>query len=363
MSERSHRFEVELYTDDWQRIGRRAVAVDLEPARECAWLHLLRKGGVGAVQEATPATVLPRWSARLGAPYIEGIRVVWDAGGAMGVDFANTYFRSAAGRAAAECVADGTLERAESCNYLVLAFPALPEEAPAARLNVRRRAVVPAVRRSSLERLRRGALLCGDPHADDPPVFIPEALLRDVEDRGRAAGATECGGVLIGRLRRDAAVAELFVEITAQIPARHTAATDVRLTFTPATWRDADAALGARMAGEIMLGWWHSHPVGAWCEDRAPERDAPYALGEGFLSEHDRHLHRTVFPRAYTIALVVTDSGAGHPVCALFGWRGGVLVRRGFYIRPAARTRVRSAVGERIDTIREVCDGSACSAG
>ena len=50
----------------------------------------------------------------------------------------------------------------------------------------------------------------------------------------------------------------------------------------------------------------------------------------GFLSADDRALHRAVFPRAYSLALVVTDAGRGDPTFALFGWREGVLERRGF---------------------------------
>ncbi len=344
MSATLHRYEIELYTVDGRCLGRHEVEADLEPAWECAWLEMLRTGGAGLARDSVPGPAEPRWSVRLGAPYIEGFHIAWGAGGDAGVDFPNTYFQSLARRVARQHVQDETLGKQESFRYLVRALPRSPSPATGApRLLVRRQCTPPAMPRSSLARMRRGALPAGEAYPGDPPVFVPQALRPEIAARARAAGAAECGGVLIGHLFRDPRPVELFVEITDQIPARHVEANANRLTFTPETWHAVDTALAERGAGEIMLGWWHSHPVGAWCESCSPEERADCDLTEGFLSAHDRHLHRTVFPRAYTVALVVSDPGRGNPVCSLFGWRRGVLVRRGFFIRPAARARVRGA--------------------
>ena len=78
-----------------------------------------------------------------------------------------------------------------------------------------------------------------------------------------------------------------------------------------------------------MVGWWHSHPVLEWCKDCAPEKRAQCALAQGFLSEDDRLLHRTVFPRAYSVALVVNDLESG-PTFSLFGWSRGLIAAREF---------------------------------
>jgi hypothetical protein len=50
-------------------------------------------------------------------------------------------------------------------------------------------------------------------------------------------------------------------------------------------------------------------------------------------------LHRAVFPRAYSVALVISDGceDAGRPIWRLFGWRQGMLMARGFHVLlPAA---------------------------
>ena len=86
-----------------------------------------------------------------------------------------------------------------------------------------------------------------------------------------------------------------------------------------------------------MLGWWHSHPVREWCKDCTRERQQTCALAAGFLSAHDRALHRHVFPRAYSLALVVNDVACGGPTFSLFGWRDGLLEPRGFLLVGTAR--------------------------
>jgi hypothetical protein len=42
-------------------------------------------------------------------------------------------------------------------------------------------------------------------------------------------------------------------------------------------------------------------------------------------------LHRTVFGRAFDIALLLSELGGSEPSYDLFGWRQGMIVARGFY--------------------------------
>ena len=178
--------------------------------------------------------------------------------------------------------------------------------------------------------MRLRAIWTGDSDEPDLPVFVADSLLREVSRLSRTAGASETGGALVGRLHRDRGLSALFVEVTDQLPALHAPAGTDRLNFTPETWHAWDIALAERASGEIRLGWWHSHPVGAWAAQvRAQEATGRVRTG-GFLSQHDRALHRTVFAAAYCVALVVTDPGEAESEVTLFGWRKGALVKRGF---------------------------------
>ena len=52
-----------------------------------------------------------------------------------------------------------------------------------------------------------------------------------------------------------------------------------------------------------------------------------------FFSQDDRALHRAVFQGAFNVALLVSDLGDDLSV-DLFGWRGGEIAQRGFYLLP-----------------------------
>jgi hypothetical protein len=90
---------------------------------------------------------------------------------------------------------------------------------------------------------------------------------------------------------------------------------------------------------ETMLGWWHSHPVRHWhtsgdeTGQAGPENTG--TSGE-FFSADDCALHHTVFPAAYSVGMVVSDSqtesGVWGVAWTLFGWRRGAIVERGFHI-------------------------------
>jgi len=143
--------------------------------------------------------------------------------------------------------------------------------------------------------------------ADDMPVFIPQQVFDDAMALTRRMVGRETGGFLVGHLCRDPGSDDLFARVAAQLPARHTVPTETRLTFTPQTWDDMHDGLALRGDDELLLGWWHSHPVRAWCANCPTDRQVVCHLARDFFSRHDRALHRTVFPRAYSVALVVND--------------------------------------------------------
>ena len=64
---------------------------------------------------------------------------------------------------------------------------------------------------------------------------------------------------------------------------------------------------------------------------KASDFDEGGSMAGDFLSEPDRVLHRTVFPRGYSVALVVNLITAAEHTYSLFGWREGLLQTRGFH--------------------------------
>jgi hypothetical protein len=163
----------------------------------------------------------------------------------------------------------------------------------------------------------------------------------------------ETGGVLIGHICRDASLPELFLEITAQIPARAKGEL-TKLRFTPDTWTEVQTAVDRRKRDEIWLGWYHSHSFYHERQDKTESHD-PVArrVATPFLSEDDCRLHRICFPRAFGIALLITDSPQSGMSWTTFGWRLGDLARRAFHVIGAPLPNEFQTQGECNETNRQ----------
>jgi proteasome lid subunit RPN8/RPN11 len=177
-----------------------------------------------------------------------------------------------------------------------------------------------------------------DAQADDFEVYFQASVLEEATALTKNAGDLETGGILVGHLGHEPrspglGIPDLCVAITALIPARHTVGHSTKLTFTSDTWTDVRRALELRGLGEVVLGWFHSHPQLAWCREKGCSAEAQKhcELAAGFFSADDVALHRTMFPRAFTVALLMTHSGRGI-LPRLFGWRAGLMEPRGFQI-------------------------------
>ena len=313
------RWVVAVVREDDAPVEQREVSPDWTPSREWSrWLAVLRGEVPDAAFTATDE-VIPRWDGEAGEPRLGGIRL---RGAGAEVDFGLEPFREPAQALIAGLVREGRLVAGDRIRWRALAFAREPasEAAP----NPLGRPAAPAIRLRTAPLDHGAAAAAGEDH----PVLIPAAVLAEVRDRTLATPDRETGGILIGFLGRDPASHRVFARVTAQVPARHTDACATRLTFTPDTWTDARSALALRGREEIMLGWWHSHPVRAWCRDCDEACRSRCTLGEGFLSADDRRLHREVFPRAFTVALVASDVADDGPAVTLFGWRRGQLLQR-----------------------------------
>jgi proteasome lid subunit RPN8/RPN11 len=296
-------------------------------------------------------------------PYLEGVRVLipGDRRPPATFDIPLAYFGGLAQAASSNLVKSGKLVAGELFEYLVCAYesqdqPALAVTGAAPRFSIKSVGQVLNISDLEMGGLLANSTACGSHPQDarqiddgDFPVFIPRTVIDEAVELMLAAGAKEVGGILIGHLRRDLRRG-LFLEVTAQIRARYVEEELARLTFHPETFTAVDAALDLRGEGEIYLGWWHSHPASHWCDQCPPEKRQRCAVAGApsgdFFSAHDSALHRAVFPRAYSIALVLSDGcgNAGTPIWRLFGWRQGMVVPRNFNLLQAAGLSAAAAV-------------------
>lgn len=336
MLKNGYRYALMFYRDGQAPLGQASIEVDWEPVREWAEFLAVRRGLLSGREAGSTYAVRPVWHATLGEPYVKGFSVDLERDGACVVsnDFGTAYFRKFAKHASAALVGRGVLKKGERFKYVAAAFPLTQEPRKPTPFRFTAEEVAPqlSLKETSLAGFAADSTLTGDSGADDMPLFIPRRVLEEAAALSKGAGAKETGGILIGHLHRDADVPEVFAEVTAQIPARHTEADLTKLTFTSETWTDVRGALSLRRRDEIMLGWWHSHPLREWCKDCSAESRSSCAMAKDFFSEHDHALHRTIFPRAYSVALVVNDVGGGDATFSMFGWRRGLLEARGFNI-------------------------------
>lgn len=322
------------------------ITPDWQPAMECARLAAARQR-VAAETSAAPITlqfggeeeeIQPVWHATQGPPYVAAVRIGVAAGEySSSCDLPTTYFEQAAQSAAARLVRSGQLADGDTYRYVVTAFAGEPTAPANATFSVQTVPQQLPLASASLQDLMARSEPAGGPDqpADDPddlPVFIPRNIIDEITARLHAAGEAETGGILIGRLQQDPQRRELFVEVTAQVPARHAKEELTTLTFTPEDWADVDAAIRLRGQNEIHAGWWHTHPARAWCAKCPPENRAVCKVSGEFFSSQDLALHRTVFPRAYSLGLVVSDSYAHGLTYPLFGWRNGMVQERAYRI-------------------------------
>jgi proteasome lid subunit RPN8/RPN11 len=361
----NHDYRLVIFTLEGSMAGVFSVPhPDWETAFEAAWLHALRKGTLRGTEPYFDVRLEPAWHETLGVPWVGGFRVAPELNGRaatheLALPF--TLFKSYAAQSASALVEHKALAANSVYHYLVQATPQESVTAasdPSVGSSTLRLAPL-TLQAHSLDRFATRSLPLGEIDTGDIRVFIPERVLDEVSEQTSRAGESETGSILLGHLHRDTATEDVFLEITAQVPAPHTSATQTKLTFTAATWAAVRAAVAQRQRGELMVGWFHSHPQKHWkwkcSESCPPEKRAvcPFA-GAAFFSEDDVALHRAIFPRAFCVALLVTvtDGGLGY---AMFGWRQGAIQQRSFELiveRDPARYLPRA--GDRV-IVGETC--------
>lgn len=298
----------------------------------CEWVRLLAlQRTASPMCFAEEVNLLPKWHATLGEPYMEGFSACISALENCEWTFSSSYFAETAQNLATALLAQGRMNAGQKFLFIVSAF-AKKEQQTKDTMSIKEIPAIPVAEGfiNDFVDASAAAGISGPVHEDElMSVFVDEEVLKQAAERSTCA--IETGGLLIGKLFRDPD-ARLFIVVTAQLPAEHTKGEIASLIFTTDTWNAARTAISLRKNGEFVVGWWHSHPAKQWCMDCDPEKKRTCALQGGcFFSSEDRNLHRTIFPRAYSIALVMTDGYAGMKT-DLYGWHAGDIRQRSYYV-------------------------------
>ena len=355
----SHRLVLEMRKPDGRPLGQFPLKGDWEPAFEWTRFSALRRFPIAAIGMDAIAEIRPVWDTLRGQPYVGTFEIALTVPGKGQVvsRVPTRYFKDQARAASAPLVQRGQLKAGEAFDYLIAAFPDdQPKPALArARFEIEEVPVPLPLKESHLIGFEARSTACGPQHEQDIRIFIPQTVLEEVDALTRAAEAVEAAAVLIGYHHRDRVSGDLFLEITAQIPARHSLASSVKVQFTPDTWTAVQRLIDLRRSQEQMVGWFHSHPARHWCNAQCPaEARQRCALQRTFFSADDCDVHRTVFSKASNVALLVTDTDAGLEHAA-FAWRDGMIEQRGFHIIqnsthphpvPAATPAAAAIIGE-----------------
>jgi proteasome lid subunit RPN8/RPN11 len=340
-----YRFFMEFLRADGTRLAHLPIGErhDLfSPAVEWTTFLGIRRGTLAA-ETGARVVIEPCWDHGLGAPYVSGFRATVSGGGGAtaACEFPTAYFGGFAREAAADLVREHLLEPGDRYRFRLAAYLDARTDPPADRNEISVEEIpcpLPLETTALGPFVADAGLQAADVAGDDVPVFVPRHVIEEALERSRRAGGVEVGGVLVGKLHRDPASGEVFVEITAQVPARHTRERATSLTFTAETWAAVGAAIKLRDQRELAVGWWHFHPD--FCAKCPAEARARCTMRSVFFSEEDVRLHRVCFGRAYQVALLVSDLGDGLAWSA-FGWRDGMVVARSFGVtgRPAGAAR------------------------
>ncbi len=337
-------FYVEVRHGDGRLAGEVRLEPEFAPVFECVRFSGIRNGVLPPRLDASPGVIEPVWHSTHGAPYVQALlAAVRDGESIASEEIGLEYLAALVKEALSDLVEQGKLAAGETCQYRiavrdapdisgVMATPELvfelEDEAPPLRLES---ACLADVITGSEP---YGPGVAGASSRDDVPVVMSRDTLEEAVVLSHQAGDDETGGFLVGRLQRDPGTREIFVRVTAQIPAEHTVCSHMQMSFTPETWVAARDAVERRGLGEELLGWHHHHP--AFCRKCPVERRATCRLNGTFFSLDDIRLHHVCFPKAHQIALLLTSLPDGGQQIALFGWHAGTVAERGFRLLNAA---------------------------
>ncbi len=324
---------------DGESIGDVRLDVDWIPALRWAEFEQNVRNQRALNGCGTSPVIEPVWNPEREPPYVGGVTIRDYEPGAEATPFTLTYFSDAVTKASAELVASGALATGQPFEYKIYALAqAKPRDPVSWEIDIVALDELPPIQSVELAPLMADAEINtniavrrSSDRTPTMPIFIPQSVLDEATDLARNVGDIETGGILVGSLCRDPD-GTLYSKVTAQIPAEHTTATRESLRFHHATWVSVDAAIRLRNLGEIPLGWWHAHPF--FCEHCPSERRSlcPFSIPK--FSVADRGVHREVFQKSWSVALLLSFLGAEQPSYDLFGWNQGQIEAMPFITLP-----------------------------
>jgi proteasome lid subunit RPN8/RPN11 len=334
-------YRLELWQGTDRRVHElRLARADFNRAVEATFFDGLRRGRFTDYEPPFDlARIEPRFAGNGPSPHTHGFRVALPtpAGGDHRLAFDTTFFTNLVRRASAQLVAAGRVPNNSILQYQLTAYLDTAETKPLRGLSFDLESAPTAIPIRGGSRKALGPAEAWDgPGDEDFPVLLPRQVIHEAVAEARRAPDREVGGVLLGHLRRDDETGELFLEITCMVPAEETQASEVSITFTPATWARVREVIDWRGEGEIFVGWVHSHPFRFCAECRAP---APLECVAKvlFYSLDDEFLMELSLARPFMVGLLsavepLLEPTLGHAPVRLFGWKHGGIVNRGFHV-------------------------------
>lgn len=279
------------------------------------------------------------------SPNASGFRITIELpdGSSHNCCFDTSYFGSTATRVRAELLRTDQIAADTALYYRFNAF--LDEEEPAPPANRLAISLEPVTDHVSLA---PGCLRdfgptqsWNEPQAGDLPVLIDRDILEEIVAEARADPAREIAGFLLGHLHRDTQSNTPFLVVSGMASAGGTTeASEVSVTYSPASFRQAREIAALRGLQERICGWYHSHPF-KLCA-RCPTPAKPSCIDRILAySIDDIHLMETTFDQPFMIGLLTAvepriEEALGRLPVKLYGWRNGQVQTRGFEVADSA---------------------------
>lgn len=258
-------------------------------------------------------------------------------------EFGMSYFSSSANRLWSELLRTEAMTREQQLYYRLNAF--LDEQEPAPPANKlaisleQPRHIIPI--KVGCRRDFGPAETWDAPNDFDLPVLLEAGVLEEAVAEARGDPGREIAGFLLGHILQDKGSQQVFIAVTGLASASGTTeACGTSVTYTPGSFARARDMIDLRASGELVIGWYHSHPFRLCAE--CPLPTPPECMAKVlFYSQDDIHLMETTFEQPFMVGLLVAvepriEETLGHLPVKLYGWRTGQIKQRGFHVVHAA---------------------------